>query len=108
LSAPSPTESRIAKLRAFADARPQDPFPRYALALEYRNAGDHAEAARVFVALIADHSDYVPTYLHAGNALLASGNPDEAKAVWRKGLEVAQNKGDHHAAGELQGALGGG
>ncbi|HEY0707934.1 MAG TPA: tetratricopeptide repeat protein [Polyangia bacterium] len=100
-------DSRLAKLRAFAEARPQDPFPRYALALEHRNAGDHAEAARVFTALMADHPDYVPTYLHAGHALTAAGNPDEAKVVWRRGLEVAQSKGDHHAAGELQGVLGG-
>lgn len=102
------SNDRVAKLRAFAEARPQDPFPRYALALEHRNAGDHAEAARVFVALMTDHPDYVPTYLHAGNALLAAGQPEEAKEVWRRGLEVARSKGDHHAAGELQGALGSG
>jgi tetratricopeptide (TPR) repeat protein len=102
------SESRIAKLRAFAEARPQDPFPRYALALEHRNSGDHGEAARVFTGLMADHPDYVPTYLHAGHALVAAGNPDEAKVVWRRGLEVAQKKGDHHAAGELEGVLAGG
>jgi tetratricopeptide (TPR) repeat protein len=102
----SAAESRIAKLRAFAEARPQDPFPRYALALEHRNAGAHAEALVVFRELLAAHPDYVPAYLHAGNALVATGDPDGAKALWRQGVEVAQRKGDHHAASELQSALG--
>ena len=96
---------RITKLRAFADARPQDPFPRYALALEHRNAGDHAQAWAVFERLLADHPDYTAGYLHAGNALLASGRRDEAGEVWRKGVEVCAKQGDHHARGELEGAL---
>jgi tetratricopeptide (TPR) repeat protein len=99
-------ESRIAKLRAFAEARPQDPFPRYALALEHRNAGSHPEALAVFRELIAAHPDYVPAYLHAGNTLTSLGDHAEAKAVWRSGVEVARRKGDLHAAGELEAALG--
>jgi tetratricopeptide (TPR) repeat protein len=101
-------QGRIAKLRAFAEARPQDPFPHYALALEHRNAGDHALALAVFRALMSAHPDYVPAYLHAGNTLVALGDHAEAKAVWRRGVEVARRKGDHHAAGELEGALGSG
>ncbi len=98
--------ARIAKLRAFAEARPQDPFPRYALALEHRNAGAHAEALAVFGELIAAHPDYVPSYLHAGNASVAVGDREGARGLWQRGLEVARRKGDGHAAGELEGALG--
>lgn len=108
LPANSQSGARIEKLRAFAQARPQDPFPHYALALEHRNSGDHAEAVRVFTALMTAHPDYVPTYLHAGHALVAAGNPEDARSVWQKGLEVARGKGDHHAAGELEGVLSGG
>ena len=97
----------MAKLRQFAESRPQDPFPHYALALEHRNAGDHGEAVRVFAALMDAHPGYVPTYLHAGHALIAAGQPDEARVVWLRGLEVAREKGDHHAAGELEGVLAG-
>lgn len=78
----------------------------YALALEHKNAGDAGEAVRVFRALMAAHPDYVATYLHAGNALVAAGDPGEAREVWRRGLEIARKKGDHHAAGELEAALG--
>jgi tetratricopeptide (TPR) repeat protein len=98
--------ARIEKLRAFAEARPQDPFPRYALALEHRNAGDHTVALAVFEELIAAHPDYVPAYLHAGNAAVAIGQRDGARALWQRGLDVARKKGDSHAAGELEGALG--
>jgi tetratricopeptide (TPR) repeat protein len=97
---------RIEKLRAFAQARPQDPFPRYALALEHRNAGEHAVALSVFQELIAAHQDYVPAYLHAGNASVAIGEREGARALWQRGLEIARKKGDSHAAGELEGALG--
>jgi tetratricopeptide (TPR) repeat protein len=96
---------RIAKLRAFVDARPQDPFPKYALALEHRNAGDHAQAWAVFERLLAEHPDYAAGYLHAGNALVAAGRREEAGEVWRRGVDVCSKQGDHHARGELEAAL---
>jgi tetratricopeptide (TPR) repeat protein len=99
--------SRFDKLRAFIAARPGDPFPRYALALEHRNAGDHAEAWRVFEELIAAHADYTAAYLHAGNALVALGRAEDARAVWRKGVQTCTEKGDLHARGELESALAG-
>jgi tetratricopeptide (TPR) repeat protein len=96
---------RIARLHAFMQARPQDPFPKYALALEHRNAGDHAQAWAVFERLLADHPDYTAGYLHAGNALVAAGRRDEAGTVWQKGIDVCRKQGDHHALGELESAL---
>lgn len=97
--------ARIEKLRAFMAARPEDPFPRYALALEHRNAGAHDEAWRELEALIAAHPNYTAAYLHAGNALQAQGRVSEAVAVWRRGVEVCAQVGDAHARGELEGAL---
>jgi tetratricopeptide (TPR) repeat protein len=99
--------SRVDKLRAFIAARPEDPFPRYALALEHRNAGEHAEAWRLFEELIAAHGTYTAAYLHAGNTLVALGRGEEARAVWRKGVQVCTERGDLHAKGELEAALAG-
>jgi tetratricopeptide (TPR) repeat protein len=99
--------ARISKLLAFVDARPHDPFPKYALALEHRNAGDHSQAWQVFERLLAIHPDYTAGYLHGGNALLALGRTDQAAAVWRQGVEVCARQGDHHARGELEAALAG-
>jgi tetratricopeptide (TPR) repeat protein len=97
--------SRVDKLRAFIAARPDDPFPRYGLALEHRNAGDHAEAWRVFEELMAAHPRYTAAYLHAGNTLVALGRLEEARAVWRTGVQICGQTGDLHARGELEAAL---
>ncbi len=96
---------RIARLRAFMVARPQDPFPRYALALEHRNAGDHAQAWAELQRLLADHPDYTAGYLHAGHALVALGRRDEAARVWQDGVAACVRRGDQHARGELESAL---
>ena len=50
--------SRIEALLGFIQQKPQDPFPRYALALEYKNAGRLDEARATFDALMTAHPDY--------------------------------------------------
>lgn len=97
--------SRIEKLQSFIAARPADPFPRYALALEYKNAGQLGPAWETFEALLAAHADYTAGYLHAGNTLAAMGRLAEAQDVWRRGVAACLSKGDHHARGELEAAL---
>jgi tetratricopeptide (TPR) repeat protein len=97
--------SRIEMLRGFIAQRPDDPFPHYALALEYKNAGDLAAAWETFESLLDRHGDYVAAYLHAGNTLVALGRPGEARQVYERGLVACAKKGDNHAHGELQGAL---
>jgi tetratricopeptide (TPR) repeat protein len=97
--------SRVDKLRAFIEARPDDPFPRYALALEYKNAGRLAEAWALFESLLEAHSDYTASYLHAGNTLQALGRLGEAREVWGRGVTACGRKGDLHARAELEAAL---
>lgn len=92
-------------LRGFVAQRPQDPFPRYALALEHKNAGDAAAAWGEFEALLARHPDYTAAYLHAGGVLVDLGRVDAARVVFERGLEACARRGDGHAAAELQGAL---
>jgi tetratricopeptide (TPR) repeat protein len=92
-------------LRAFIAQRPNDPFPRYGLALEHKNAGQLEEAWSVFAALMQAHPTYTAAYLHAGNTALALGRVEEARAVYARGIEACQKAGDAHARGELEGAL---
>ena len=98
--------SRADTLRAFIASKPQDPFPKYALAMEYKNQGQLAEAREQFDVLMRDHADYVATYLHAGNTCLALGDRAAARAAFTRGIEIAGQRGDAHARGELEGALG--
>ena len=81
--------SRVEALRAFIAGHPQDPFPRYALALEYKNGNRFAEAREEFAALMRDHADYVPAYLHAGNTHLALGDRAAARETFARGIEAA-------------------
>jgi hypothetical protein len=60
----------------------------------------------VFSELLEQFADYVPTYLMAGGTLAALGRRDEAAEVYRRGVEVAGRRGDSHARGELEAALG--
>jgi tetratricopeptide (TPR) repeat protein len=98
--------SRIDTLKGFIVQRPDDPFPKYALALEYKNAARLEEACEAFEALVAAHPAYTPAYLHAGNTLVALGRVADARAVYQRGIEACARAGDAHARGELEGALG--
>ena len=97
--------SRVDTLLAFINQNPKDPFPRYALALEYKSTGRLDDAWATFESLIAESPDYTAAYLHAGNTLVALGRREEAKAIYGRGIEACTRKGDAHARGELEGAL---
>ena len=97
--------SRIETLKKFIESRPSDPFPRYGLAQEYKNAGQLAEARGEFETLMRDHPDYTAAYLHAGNVLIALGERAEARGVFERGIEACRRRGDGHAMSELEGAL---
>jgi len=97
--------SRVETLKKFIAAHPADPFPRYGLAQEHKNAGRFEEAREVFEALMHDHPDYTAAYLHAGNVLLELGRRDEARAIFERGIEACRRRGDGHALSELEGAL---
>jgi hypothetical protein len=92
-------------LRSFIAQRPSDPFPRYALALEHKNAGQLEEAWDTFRMLMDAHRDYVPAYLHAGHTLVALGRLPEARTVFDSGVEASRRCGDGHARSELEAAL---
>ncbi|MCA9655055.1 MAG: tetratricopeptide repeat protein [Myxococcales bacterium] len=95
---------RVPLLRSMVQSRPDDPFPRYGLAMELRKQGQVEEAEQVFRALVADHPGYVPTYLMLGNLLVELGRPEAAAEVLDRGIEAAERAGDDHALGELKAA----
>lgn len=96
---------RIEQLEEFVRTRPEDPFPRYGLALELGSLGRLQEAARVFAELMARFPDYTPGYLHAGKVLAELGQAEEARDVMTAGIDACRRKGDSHALGELEAAL---
>ena len=92
-------------LRSFAEQRPQDPFPRYALAMEFKSAGDHEGAWKVFEPLIAEHADYIASYAPAGEVLTGLGRLAEARTLYGKGIEACTRRNDGHTRDHLESAL---
>lgn len=96
---------RIPMLLAFIEQKPRDPFPRYALALEYKNAAQLEDSRQQFDLLLREHPDYTAGYLHAGNVYLATGDRAAAARIYRTGIEACIRRGDAHARSELESAL---
>jgi tetratricopeptide (TPR) repeat protein len=100
-----PFVDRIATFKTFIAQNPADPFPRYGLAMEYKNQQKLEESASAFAELREAFPDYVPQYLMGGNVLVALGRKAEAASIFKQGIEAATRRQDFHAKGELEGAL---
>lgn len=100
-------KTRKQQIEDLLAVEPDDPFLRYGLAMEFVSARNDQEAARCFRDLLALAPDYVPAYLQAGQALIRLERADEARSLLRQGIAAAQQKGEMHAAEEMQGFLAG-
>ena len=94
-------------LQSFIEKNPDDPFPRYTLALEcVNNLADYDRAGTLFAGLVADKPEYIATYLMYGNLLTQHvGQVEKARGIFTQGIEAARRAGDGHAASELKAAL---
>jgi hypothetical protein len=75
--------------------------------MELKGAGESQQAWALFEALIAEHPDYVASYSPAGDVLLALGRSEDARVVYRKGIDVCARHGDAHIQANLEDALAG-
>ena len=97
--------TRLETLLRMLAENPSDSFLRYGLAMEYRNADNLEAAVAEFRLLIASDPDYGSAYFHGGQTLERMGRLEEARELYRKGIEVTTRKGDLHARNEMQAAL---
>jgi len=97
--------NRIEQLEAFLKESPQDPFLHYALTMEYVKAGDDVETENRFKQMVENFPDYVGTYYHFGKFLEKKADKVAAEEIYRMGIEKATLLRNHHAKGELMGAL---
>jgi len=97
--------NRLEALRNMVARNPHDSFSRYGLAMEYANSGDLERAVQEYQALLAINADYSAAYYHAGQALEKLGRREEARALYRQGIEATTRIGDLHARSEIQAAL---
>jgi tetratricopeptide (TPR) repeat protein len=73
--------------------------------MEHRNAGDLETAVAEFRTLIAANPDYVAAYFHGGQTLERLSRVEEARELYRRGIEASLRTGDAHARSELEAAL---
>ena len=58
-----------------------------------------------FTALLDHNPNYAAGYFHGGQTLEKLGRTEDAKSLYRRGIEVTTKTGDGHTRSELQGAL---
>jgi Tfp pilus assembly protein PilF len=97
--------NRLEILKSMVAQNPNDSFSRYGLAMEYRNTGDLETAMAEFRSLMVSNPDYVAAYFHGGQTLERLGLEDEAREVYRQGVEAAARTGNQHARSEMEAAL---
>jgi Flp pilus assembly protein TadD len=95
-------KSRKQQLEEMLAEDPNDPLLRYGLAMEHVSAGQDDEALRCFQELLRVAPDYVPAYMQAGRALVRLQRDEEARSLYQKGIALARQKGDQHAADEME------
>jgi tetratricopeptide (TPR) repeat protein len=96
---------KIEQLLPMLAAEPNDPFLRYAVAMEYAKLSRFEESLAEFAELQRRSPDYVPGYFMGGRTAEQNGDLELAKSLYRQGIEVAKKVGDTHAAGEIASAL---
>ncbi|MEX2260761.1 MAG: tetratricopeptide repeat protein [Bryobacteraceae bacterium] len=99
------TNQRVEKLKELLAQDPGNAFMRYGLAMEYANGGDLEQALAEYRNLLAAKPDYPAAYFHGGRALEGLGRIDEAREMYRRGIEVTSQLGDAHTMSELRAAL---
>jgi hypothetical protein len=95
---------RLQLLEQYAREDPMDPFPRYALALEWVST-DPKKAGQLFAQLLIDHPHYLPVYYHAAHLHVISGDQVNAKLILEKGILLARDIGTAKTLAELKGLL---
>ncbi|HYP30202.1 MAG TPA: tetratricopeptide repeat protein [Blastocatellia bacterium] len=98
-------KTRREMLEEFVAEDPDDSFSRYALALELEKEGRVLEATEQLQELIGRDSDYVAAYYHLARMLARLGQVEDARAMYRRGLDAAIAAGDQKTRGEIQEAL---
>lgn len=84
-------------------ARGQDSaLLRFSLGGEYLNCGDAARAAEHLQKAVEQDPAYSAAWKLLGKAAAEAGQPGEAADAYRRGIEVAEAKGDRQAAKEMR------
>jgi tetratricopeptide (TPR) repeat protein len=94
--------NRLESLINLLKKDPDDSFLLYGIALEYLSVKKFDEAEKYFENLLAKDPKYVPAYMQYARLKEKQNQTNEAKILYRKGIEIARETGDAHAAKEME------
>src|SRR5947208_7776792 len=97
--------NRVEILKSMLEQKPEDGFARYGLAMEHVRSGELETAVEEFATLLNYNPGYAAGYFHGGQTMEKLGRIEEARELYRKGIEVTTASGDEHTRSELMGAL---
>ena len=95
------SQDLIGNLEALLAKGNDSPALRLALATRYLALGDPTAAARHANGALALDADYSAAWKLLGQAQTAAGDADAAAASYRRGIDVAERRGDRQAAKEM-------
>lgn len=84
---------------------PGDSFSKFALALEFRKRGNHKKARILFEDILSNDPEYLGVYYHLGKLYELLDRLEESRELFKKGIELAEEKNDQRTKSELQEAL---
>jgi tetratricopeptide (TPR) repeat protein len=93
--------NRIEQLNQFIAEDPGDPFPRYALALEYLHHQPD-QARKCFEELMERFPEYLPAYYPAAHLYIDLAAAEAAERIFQAGIELARKQGDRKTERELR------
>ena len=93
--------SQIANLLKLVGTPRDGALLRFSLGNEYLKSADFEAAVAHLGAAVEKDPGYSAAWKLLGRALAEYGRADEALAAYRKGIEVAEKKGDKQAAKEM-------
>jgi Flp pilus assembly protein TadD len=98
-------DSRLEILKNMVAQNPTDSFARYGLAMEWAKSGNLEQAMEEYRGLLAVNPNYAAAYFHGGQTLEKLGRTDEARVLYREGIEATTRIGDLHTRSEIEAAL---
>jgi tetratricopeptide (TPR) repeat protein len=93
---------RLEGLLGFYEKDPNDPFVLYGIALEYMSENQYQEADSFFRKLLEQNPDYVAGYLQYAQLKEKENKIEDAKELYKIGIEEARKAGDNKSANEME------
>ena len=99
------SDKKVKQLASYIKENPNDSFSKFALALEFRKDGEFKKARILFEDILSSDPDYVGVYYHLGKLYEVLDRMNDAKELYEKGIDIADEQNETRTKKELKEAL---